>query len=131
MPFKRRSFTIAAAAGASTTVGVGLGAPFGKVTGFRITRTGDAAVRLQIADADGRIVFLDAADVDYTTVKDRSINPDDTVTGLTANLPVDATGAALAAAERAEVGVCKSPLTLTFTNGTAGDTCTGSLYVEV
>lgn len=131
MPFKRRTGTVTAV-GATTTLGIGLGAPFGKVTGYRISKTGDAATRVQIADADGRIVYLDAADADYTTVKDRVITPDDTVTGLTGGLPIDATGAAFSAAQQAStVAVCKSPLTLTFSNGTAADVWTVNLYVEV
>jgi hypothetical protein len=132
MAYKKRAVPVTTMTGAATpTVQVGLGAYFGRIVGFRASKTGDAATRIQIADADSRIVYLDAADVDYTTVKDRVIQYDDTVSGLTWTL-VDATGAAATAADAGHAGpVVKSPLTLTFSNCTAADIWTVFIYVEV
>jgi hypothetical protein len=130
MAFKKRSSPVTTV-GAGADFNISLGASFGRVWGFTAKATGDVLARIRLKDADNRIIFLDAADRDYVTAKlDFSILNDDTATGLT-SLVKDGTGAAAAAGEAAPPPIVRSPITVTWSNGTAGDTLVVELYVEV
>jgi hypothetical protein len=133
MSFKKRTIPLTTV-GAGADIVVGLGVPYGRVVGFKALATGDTSARIRIKDRDNRIAYLDAADKDYVAGGagvERVIVYDATQTGLSFT-PADATGAALTAADEAHAGpVLRSPITVTWSNGTAGDTLTGALYVEV
>ena len=105
---------------------------YGQLLGFRALSTGtDVAIRIRVRDADGKIVFLDAADKDYDTeALEIPILYDDTLTGLTWT-HVDATGASATATSVAPDPVFRSPLRVAVVNGgTAGDTVDVTLWVE-
>jgi hypothetical protein len=112
------------AAGTSVSTAVPLKTDFVELLGIRaiISAGTDASTILQVTDADGKVVYLDAAGVDYTTAKDRFLVNDDTQTGLTAGLPIDLTGVAIGAALGAGMAVIKSPITLAWTTATAAET---------
>lgn len=115
---------------------VGLGAKFGVLKCIRarnfadatkLAAGTDAALRLKIVDNHGTVAYLDAADRDYKTAE-VVLYPvqDDTATGLTP-LVVDATGAAAAAGQSADI-VLESPVTVSAVNG---GTATDFVYVEL
>jgi len=55
----------------------------------------DVLSKISVEDAEGKVLFLDAADRDYATAEVRlDVFTDVTVTGLTGSTPVDRTGAA-------------------------------------
>ena len=135
MAFKERGPAAAVTTAATTVLGtISLGAAYGRVIGFRARNWAssakaaagvDALSRLKLADANGLIFFLDAADVDYKTAEvNVTISQDDTATGLT-HLLKDATGAAVTAGAGANP-ICKSPITVTILQA---DTATD--YMEV
>lgn len=135
---------------ATTVLGtISLGAPYGRVLGFRAScwasaakaaEGTDAAQKIQLTDADGRIVFLDASDRDYGATSGPTpstdgtnvfFGQDETATGLS-DLHVDGTGAALSSQAGQKGAICKSPVTVTVLDaGTATDYVEVSLYVEV
>jgi hypothetical protein len=97
----------------------------------------DVLGRIEIDDADGRILFLDAADRDYATALVRLIVVRDvTATGLTNyGTVVDATGAAVTLAAESE-GFAPAPFRLPFTVkgvnfGTTTDFLSVDLILEV
>ncbi len=130
---------------------VSLGAAYGRVFGFQCANWAssakaaegtDTAQKVKLADATGRIVFLDAADRDYgatsgptgsaassgTTIM---FGQDETVTGI-GDIHTDATGAALSSQAGLKGALCKSPVTVSILNGgTATDYVEVYLYVEV
>jgi hypothetical protein len=130
----RVPITIASPA-ATTSVVVNMPNRFVKVLGFKVTGVTDAAIRVKIADADARVVYLDSADINYTAgtfLLGNVIMADGSTTGLTA-LPFDATGAVGSAAQFTQSGtaVARGPLTVSVINdGTASDPVVIDLYVE-
>jgi len=92
----------------------------------------DALMKIQIVDARGVVVYLDAADRDYKTATVTLIPAeDDTATGLT-SLKVDSTGAVRAAAEATTGIIAQGPVVITALNGaTVTDYFEVSLTVEV
>lgn len=139
-----RKTAAVAAVTASTTQAlptVALGAPYGRVLGFtarnwassaKAAAGTDALMEVKIADADGRVLFLDAADRDYKTAAvNIFFQQDETATGLS-DLKTDATGAALSSQGSSVGAIAKSPVTITALNGaTATDYFEVFLYVEV
>jgi hypothetical protein len=127
------------AAGAQT-VKLSLGAKYAKLVAIRArnwassAKAGagtDTAQKLRITDANGDVVYLDAADRDYATAE-VTLNPtqDDTATGLGVT-PVDATGAAATAGAGAPI-ILEGPVLVAVVNGgTATDFFTCDLFVEV
>jgi hypothetical protein len=109
---------------------------FARLLGMKAQNVTDVASKLQIADKDGRILFLDAADRDYrtaTNINQLSFLRDGTSTGLT-TVELDSTGAAMGAAASGSTGldVGRSPFTVTWTNAaTLGDIMTIDLFYEV
>jgi hypothetical protein len=97
----------------------------------------DAAGKLEVDDADGYVIFLDAADRDYKTAQVRlNTVTDDTRTGLEAITTfVDMTGAPLTFAANAflpQPMVFKLPFTVKAINfGTVTDFLTVDLLLEV
>jgi len=97
----------------------------------------DVLGTLEVKDAEGRIMFLDAADRDYATAEVRlNVTRDVTATGLTgAGTYVDATGAAITMAAETEAGSpqpYKLPFTVTARNfATVTDFLTVDLLLEV
>jgi hypothetical protein len=118
--------------GAATSLAqtVGLKWDFAEVIGFRFTNVTDTGTQIEIKDADARIVYKDAADKNYTTgaPTDKVISLDVTTTGLSVT-PADSTGAAVTVGLGMALPV-KSPLTFTWSNGTAGDTGTLNVYTR-
>jgi len=122
------------------TVKLGLGAPFAKLLSIRARNWASAAkgaagadvlTKIRITDANGDIVYLDAADRDYATAE-VTINPtqDDTVTGLNV-IATDATGATATAGAGAPI-IMQGPVLVAVVNGaTATDFFTCDLIVEV
>jgi len=96
----------------------------------------DTAGRIEIDDAEGKVIYLDAADRDYATAEVRlSVHEDVTVTGLTGFTDVDATGAAFTrnadATYMANI-VAKLPFTVKGVNfGTVTDFLSVDLILEV
>lgn len=142
MAFRKTAALEGLTSSATTTLGtVSLGAPYGRVYGFtaRIYASSakaaagtDTASKFKLTDADGRVVFLDAADRDYATAAvNLFFGQDETATGLS-DLHVDATGAALSSQAGQKGAIMKSPVTVATANtGTATDYASISLYVEV
>lgn len=136
MPYRKRSITlITTTTPVSGTVGFGATAAsatgYGRILGANVLLTGtDTAIKLKIADKDGFILYLDAADRDYKTAEVRLVFVlDDTTTGLTGYLPVDATGAARAAGEGSTgLPPCRGPVTVSILNG---GTVTDSVRVDL
>ena len=96
----------------------------------------DVLGKLEVKDAAGRIVFLDAADRDYATAEVRlNVVRDTTATGLSDGTFVDATGAAIAMAAETEASSPQPfqlPFTVTARNfGTTTDFLTVDLLLEV
>lgn len=115
---------------ATVTGTLSLRSKYAQLLGLSAQLTGtDVLTRLRVADADGRVVYLDAADRDYKTAKVHLLpQQDDTLTGLTP-VHVDATGAAATATAGAPMPIIKSPLTLAVINGgTAGDVTAIDVY---
>jgi hypothetical protein len=129
-----------------------LGAAYGRVVGFqaanwassaKATEGTDALCKVKLADATGRIFYLDAADRDYGATSGPTgsasssgttifFGQDDTVTGI-GDIYVDATGAAAANAGGGAGGaVVQSPVTVTVIDAaTTTDYFEVYLYVEV
>lgn len=150
MAIKKRGPAAAVTTAATTVLGtVSLGAAYGRVLGFQAANWAssakaaegtDAAQKIKLTDAQGRVVFLDAADRDYGATSGPApstagttvfFGQDETATGLT-DLHVDATGAALSSQAGMKGAVCQSPVTVEVQDaGTATDYVEVYLYVEV
>ena len=113
--------------GATGTLTAPLSSDYVELIGFKATAVGDTSAIIKLTDGAGRILFLDAGTIDYTTAKDRVIALDDTVTGLTSAALSDSTGAA-ATISGGQGLMAKSPLIVDWSSGTAGDTLTVDLY---
>ena len=128
--FGATTFVLPTAASSTATKTMSLGSKFAQICGFKALSVGTSTTQiLEIKDADGRIVFLDAAARDYdTAAKDNVLFVDPTVTGLTRVVPRQATGASFQAGiGRAELPIVRSPLTVTITASEGNDevmTCT-------
>ena len=127
--YDKRRLTITAG-GATTTGTLNLASEYVEVIGYRATAVTDTTTRVNLTDARG-VMFLDAGDIDYTTVKDRVIGLDDTMTGLTAfgtvGGAVDSTGAARTIGNGQGL-LALNPITVTWLQGTAADILTFDLY---
>ena len=119
---------------------IGLGSKYAKLLGFDArnwassAKAGggtDTTLRVRITDNRGAIVYLDAADTNYTAGVKRIVVADDTATGLSTSV-VDQTGAAAAAGEAAGAGIImESPVTVRVTLATtATDFFEIDLFVE-
>lgn len=126
----RRVGSISVPSGTSGTASISLGAPYGRVLNFTVDATTDTATQIELKDANNVVFYKDAADKDYTTKTYRNVAYDDTTTGL-GIVPVDATGAALAAGQVVSAPVIKSPVTVTWSNVTAVDSCEIELFVDI
>lgn len=141
MAFRKVGPAAAVTTAATTVLGtIALGAAYGRVHGFvarnwaSSAKAGagtDALEKVKLTDADGIVVFLDAADRDYKTAAvNVAFAQDDTSTGLSVT-STDATGAA-ATAGAGNQWVAKSPITVEVQNaGTATDYFELSLLVEI
>jgi hypothetical protein len=117
--FGANSFTMPVAAGNTSVFTTNLKSRYAQILGFKAQQTAGASttVQLEIKDADGRIVYKDAADKDYTTALDKILLLDPTVTGMTRVVPRQNTGASYqAGVGRAELPLVRSPITFTLTN---------------
>jgi hypothetical protein len=150
MAIKKRGPVAAVTTAATTVLGtVDLGAAYGRVFGFQAANWAssakaaegtDAAEIVKLTDAEGRVIYLDAADRDYGATSGPTpstggtyifFGGDETTTGLT-DRHVDATGAALSSQAGQKGAIAKSPVTVEVQNaGTATDYFEVSLYVEV
>jgi len=122
--FGARTFAMPTAAATISTYTVSLGSKFAQVCGFRAVSVGTSTTqRLSIKDADGKIVYLDAADKDYDTAElDKILLIDPTVTGLTQVVPRQNTGASFqAGVGRGVLPIVRSPLTVDLTNSEGND----------
>ncbi len=127
----------------TTTLGtISLGAPYGRVLGFKAqvyassakaAAGADVLVSIKLTDAQGVVFYADAADRDYATGNAKNyiaFGQDDTSTSL-GNTATDATGAAATAGASVQQ-VVQSPITVTVLNdATVTDYAEVSLYVEV
>ena len=149
MTIRKTAAVAAVTAGTPQALGsVSLGSPFARVLGFdagiwassaKAAEGTDAALKVKLVDADGRVIFLDATDFDYGAASGAAIGVgwhthfiggDDTVVGLN-DLYVDATGAAATAGAGTGV-IAKSPVAVSVLNGgTATDYFEVKLIVEV
>jgi hypothetical protein len=154
MAYRKTSVAAAVTSAATTVLGtIELGAPYARVLGFRGANWSssaksaegvDAAEKVKLTDADGRVFFLDAADRDYGATSGPTpsnngtfifFNGDPTSTGLT-DRHVDATGALLTSVAENQSGmegaVVRSPVSVQVENaGTATDYFEVALFVEV
>ena len=124
---RRVQFTTTGATGSGT---LNCASDFIEVIGFRCISTGDATTRVGLVDADGRSLFLDAGDINYTVQKDTVISYDNTAPGAQTGIaigPTDATGAALTLGVAAALPA-RNPITVNWSNGTSGDVVTFDLY---
>jgi len=132
--FNAVTFSLPTAAATTSTKTVSLGCKYAQILGFRALSVGTSTTtRLSIKDTDGRIVFLDAADVNYAAAEvDKTLILDATVTGLTQVLPRDHTGAA----GQAGVGIMqlplvRSPITMVATSQDGNDeVVTATVYYK-
>ncbi len=129
MAFDRTRTTFTTSGATFTTAPIVLRTDFAELIGFKCVSTGDTSTRVKITDADSRVVYLDAADANYTTGLDRAIALDDTVTGLSIAALSDSTGAAATISGGQGITV-RSPLTVDWSNGTSGDTATIDIYTK-
>lgn len=151
MAFRKTSAAAAVTSAATTVLGtIELGAPYALVLGFdaanwassaKAAEGTDAAEKVKLTDADGYVLYLDAADRDYGATSGPTpstngtrtiITPDETTTGLS-HRHLDATGTALAAdAGAGTAGVlARSPVTAEVQNaGTATDYFEVALLVQ-
>jgi hypothetical protein len=125
-----------------TTLGtINLGTSLVRVLGFQArnwassAKAGagtDATERIKLVDANGQIVFLDAADRDYKSQNTFVwFAADDTVTGLTGTVFADATGAAAGATGVPVTQLVASPVTVSVTgSNTATDYLEVYLFVQ-
>lgn len=141
MAFRKTAAVAAVTSAATTVLGtISLGAPYGIVKGFvarnwassaKAAAGTDALEKVKLTDANGVVLYLDAADRDYKTAAvNIAFAQDDTSTGLSVT-SVDATGAAASAGAGNE-WVAASPITVEVQDaGTATDYFELSLLVEV
>lgn len=114
--FGAQTFTLPTAASSTAYKTVSLGCKYAQILGFRALSVGTSTTqKMKIADADGRIVYLDATAQDYDTAAlDKTLILDATVTGLTQVVPRANHGAS----GQAGVGIMQLPLVrspITFT----------------
>jgi len=132
--FGAKTFSLPTAAATTSTKTVSLDAKFAQILGFKALSVGTSTTtRLSISDADGKIVYLDAADKDYDTAAlDKSLIIDATVTGLTGVVPRNNTGAAIqAGVGRIEPPLVRSPITMTATSQDGNDeVVTATVYYK-
>lgn len=100
-----------------------------EVIGFRIVSTGDTTTRVTLTDADGRVAFTNAGDINYTVLKDTVIGLDATGSGSGGWTLVDSTGAAGTIALGNGLPA-RGPLTVGWSNGTSGDVITADIYYK-
>jgi hypothetical protein len=160
MAFLVRGPAAAVTSAATTVLGtISLGAPYALVLGFvganwassaMAAEGTDAAEKVKLTDADGKVIFLDAADRDYGATSGPTpstdgtyifFTGDPTTTGLTVR-HTDATGAVLDIDEEATPDVdsqmsgmpgafAKSPVSVEVQNaGTPTDYFTVYLFVQ-
>jgi hypothetical protein len=96
----------------------------------------DVLGRIEVDDAEGKVLYLDAADRDYATAEVRlDVHTDVTATGLTGSTDVDRTGAAFTLNADATFMVpviAKLPFTVKGINfGTVTDFLSVDLILEV
>ena len=131
---KRATIPLISASEAKT---ISIGTKFGRILAIRSRNCADAtlaaagtdaATKIKLTDANGAVVFLDAADRDYKTAE-VTLWPaiDDTLTGINV-IPVDATGAAFAAGQQGMGLPVQGPVTVTVING---GTVTDVQYVDL
>lgn len=152
MAYKKRGPAAALTAATPQVLGtVDLGAAYARVLGFQAANWAssakasegtDAAFKVSLADATGRVFYLDASDRDYGATSGPAgsaassgttifFHPDETVTGV-GDIHVDSTGAAVSSQGGGDGVVCKSPVTVSIVNGgTTTDYAEVYLYVEV
>ena len=129
------TFTLPTAASSTASKTVSLRAKFAQILGFKALSVGTSTTqKMKIVDADGKIVYLDAAAADYDTAE-ASRHPliiDATVTGLTQVVPRDATGAAVQAGiGRIEPPLVRSPITFTVLESEGSDeVVTATVYYK-
>jgi hypothetical protein len=142
MAYRRVGPAAAVTASPTQTLGtVNLGTSLARIVGFQArnwassAKAGggtDALIGVKLVDANGQIVYLDAADRDYKTQNTFVwFAPDDTVTGLTGTVFADNTGAATGATTGNITQLAASPVTVSVVNaGTATDYFEVYLFVE-
>jgi len=132
--FKKIPFVLPVAASSAATLTVSLGCKFAQFVGFKALSVGTSVTQiLKFTDADGKVIFLDAAARDYDTAEVDVIPIiDATVTGLTQVVPRNATGAAIqAGVGRIDPPLVRSPLTIALSASEGNDEIvTGSIYVK-
>lgn len=132
--FGATQFVLPTAASSTASLTKSLNAKYAQILGFRARSVGTSVTqKMKIADADGRIVFLDAAAVDYDTAElDKTLLVDPTVTGLTQVVPRQATGASFQAGiGRAEPPLVRSPITFTVLESEGNDeVVTATVYYK-
>jgi hypothetical protein len=121
--FGANTFTMPTASGTVSTFTTSLKSKYAQVLGFRALSVGTSTTeRIRIKDADGKIVFLDAGDIDYDTATvDKVLFLDTTTTGLT---PVtrNQTGVVTQAGiGRLDLPLVRSPLTVDLTSAEGND----------
>ena len=122
--FGATTFVLPTAASSTATKTMSLRSKFAQILGFRAKSVGTSTTQImEIKDADGKIVYLDAAAADYDTAEiDKVLNLDATVTGLTQVVPRGSTGAAVqAGVGRVDLPIVRSPITFTVTASEGND----------
>jgi hypothetical protein len=132
--FGAKTFTLPTAASSTATKSINLDAKYAQILGFRAQSVGTSVTqKMKIADADGKVVFLDAAAQDYDTAAlDKTLVLDPTVTGLTQVVPRQATGASFQAGiGRAELPLVRSPIDFTVLESEGNDeVVTATVYFK-
>jgi hypothetical protein len=136
MPIISRKVAAVLAADPTTVGTVDPGVPFSKILGFTarnwasIAKAGagtDTSVIVKFTDDSG-IIYLENAARDYATaLKATRIAVDDTATGLTGPLAVDATGATVTAGSGGPL-ICVGPVQVIAVGGT---TATDYFEIEI
>lgn len=130
--FRKRIFTLTVPAGQTSVAATGGfgGIKYARVKQFRavITTGSDISTSLEIKDRRGLVLFT-AGTLNFTSAINRVFTQDDTAVtgGFTAS---DATGAALTAGTAVEP-IAEGPLTVTWSNATAGEVLRVEVLVEV
>jgi hypothetical protein len=133
--FQSSTFTMPVAVSSASTLNINLKSRYAQLLGLKVLSTGTSTTQtLRVKDADGRIVFLNAADVDYdTAAKDMLLFQDVTATNLTQIRPTNGTGVVFQAGiGRADPAMVRSPLTLDLTNSEGNDEIiTGTIWYKI
>jgi len=132
--FGATTFTMPTAASSASTFTAYLNAEYAQILGLKVRSVGTSVTQiLQLKDKDGKIVFLNAAAVDYDTAAvDMVFVPDATVIGLTQVVPRNNTGAALqAGVGRFDMPLVRSPITVDLTASEGNDeVVTATIYYK-